>query len=282
MSMTNSMIRTATIAIYILTIVNAAIAQTPNPANKQVKANIALGIGYYQDRKLTIALESFEKALKLDPGNTVAELYRGATYALLINSGIQDRKNSENAARAVASFQKVLAKDPNNLPALVGMGSIYFVTHDISRSIEYNLRAAKRDYRNPEAFSVVGYLDLILVQDASSSLSPAEKAKRIAEGLANFDKALALDATLADEMTFKSLLTLEKAKLAADPAEVSQLTDKAAQLKNHALDLRQTYSQSLRGRDRSVQMPDGVILSFSGPALVAPTPPTSFPVFGIP
>ena len=170
------------------------------------------------------------------------------------------------------SFQKVLVRDPNNLAALVGMAGVYFVTHDISNSLEYDLRAAKRDSRNPDAFSVVGYLDWILVQDQSRPLPPAEKAARIAEGPACFDKALALDTTLADEMTFKSLLTLEKAKLTEDIDQVRQLTMQASQFENQAVALREKYPQPFRGGDRIIRTPDGVVLLFAGPAVIAPSP----------
>src|SRR6195256_2156555 len=100
------------------------------------------------------------------------------------------------------------------------------------------MKYAQMDSNNPVPYYAIGSLDWLIVYDKNNPPPEQEQGKGIDEGLANLDKALALNPDYDDAMTYKNLLYREKARLASNEEEKKKLTDQADEWFNKALETR--------------------------------------------
>ena len=105
------------------------------------------------------------------------------------------------------------------------------------------MKYAALDATNPVPFYAIGSLDWIIVFDKNNTDSKEEQLKTIDEGLANLDKALALNPEYEDAMTYKNLLYRQKADRTDDEAEKKKLTAMADDWFNKALETRKKNAE---------------------------------------
>ena len=86
-------------------------------------------------------------------------------------------------------------------------------------------------------------MDWIIVYDKNNPPPEEEQGKLIDEGLANLDKALALNPDYDDAMTYKNLLYREKARLASNEDDKKKLTDQADEWFNKSLETRKKNAE---------------------------------------
>ena len=188
-------------------------------AKLQARDNLNKGVRAFRDAHYESAVDFFKEAIRLDPELTNAELYLGTAYAQQFIPGAQSAENQKFADLAIETFSKVLQRDANNVTATGGLASIYQNTNQFQKAREFYLKNASLEPTNPLPFYAVGSVDWIMVFNKNNPPPLEEQAKLVEEGLSNLDKALALNPTYEDAMTYKNLLYREKARLSTDAQE---------------------------------------------------------------
>ncbi|MBI4472395.1 MAG: TonB family protein [Acidobacteria bacterium] len=199
--------------------------------------------GRYQD-----AIASFEEAVRLSPGWTVAELYLARAYLQQYVPGSQTAESQQIAQRAIERFESVLEKEPNNAAAVAGLASIYQNSGLLGKAREFHLRNAALNPLDAVAFYQVAAIDWILAANRKASELPAphERDGFIEEGLRYVDIALSIDPNFEDAMSYKNLLLREKAKWTTGAAEKSRLIGEADHWFNRALESRRNKQSARR------------------------------------
>lgn len=215
-------------------------------AKLQARDNLNKGVRAFRDAHYDSAIEYFKEAINLDPDLTNAELYLATAYAQQFIPGAQSEENQKYADLALQTFENVLKREPNNASAVAGLASIYQNTNQFDKAREYYLRNAQLDPTNPVPYYAVGSVDWIVVFNKNNPPPEEEQSKLIEEGLTYLDKALALNPEYDDAMTYKNLLYREKARLATDEDEKTQLIAQADEWFNKALETRKKNAEKQR------------------------------------
>ena len=201
-------------------------------AKLQARDNLNKGVRAFRDAHYENAVNYFKQAVQLDPDLTTAEIYLATAYSQQFVPGGRGEENDKNAQLAIETFQSVLKRDPNNVNAYAGLASIYqnlgtTDTKNLLKSHDYYMKYAQLDSTNPVPFYAIGTLAWLIVYDKNNPPPEEEQLKLIDDGLANIDKALALNPDYDDAMTYKNLLYREKARLADNEEDKKKLTDQA-------------------------------------------------------
>jgi tetratricopeptide (TPR) repeat protein len=212
-------------------------------AKLQARDNLNKGVRAFRDTHYENAVSFFKKAVELDPDLTTAEIYLGTAYAQQFVPNGRGEDNDKNAKLAIQTFEDVLKHDPANVNAVAGLASIYQNTQDLQKAHEYYVKYAQLDATNPVPYYAIGSLDWIIVYDKNNPPPPEEQGKLIDEGLANLDKALALNQDYEDAMTYKNLLYREKARLSDSEEDKKKLTAMADEWFNKALEARKRNAE---------------------------------------
>ena len=213
----------------------------------QARDNLNKGVRAFRDAHYDNAVNYFKQAVQLDPDLTTAEIYLATAYSQQFIPGGRGEDNEKNAQLAMQTFDNVLKRDPNNVNAIAGLASIYQNTNQFQKAREFYLKDASLDPTNPLPFYAVGSVDWIMVFNKNNPPPPEEQAQLIEEGLSNLDKALAINPTYEDAMTYKNLLYREKARLSNDQAEKTQLIAQADEWFNKALETRKANAAKAAG-----------------------------------
>jgi len=199
-------------------------AQTPD-ARTMARDAMNSGIAAFKSGNAQLAVDSFTRALELDPNLTDAELYRGAVYASLITV-----QNSEMSRKAVESFERVLQKQPNNEEATSRLATLYLGSGDASRARSLFMQLTKSSPQNVTAFYSLGVVDWTIAYNKADPLPETQRIAVINEGLQSLDTALALDPRHADAMTYRNLLLRQKAEITTDATERARLLSESARV----------------------------------------------------
>jgi tetratricopeptide (TPR) repeat protein len=216
-------------------------------AKLQARDNLNKGVRAFRDTHYENAVSYFKKAVELDPDLTTAEIYLGTAYAQQFVPNGRGEDNDKNAKLAIQTFEDVLKHDSANVNAVAGLASIYQNTQDLPKAHEYYMKYAQLDSTNPVPYYAIGSLDWIIVYDKNNPPPVEEQGKLIDEGLANLDKALALNQDYEDAMTYKNLLYREKSRLAANEEDKKKLTAQADEWFNKALETRKRNAEKKKG-----------------------------------
>jgi Tfp pilus assembly protein PilF len=217
-------------------------------AKLQARDNLNKGVRAFRDAHYENAVKYFKEAVELDPDLTTAQIYLGTAYAQQFVPGGRGEDNDRNAKMAIQTFEDVLKRDPNNVNAIAGLASIYQSigqsdTSQLQKSHDYYMKYAQLESNNPVPYYAIGSLDWIIVYNKNNPPPEEEQAKLIDEGLANLDKALALNPDYEDAMTYKNLLYREKARLADNEDDKKKLTALADEWFNKALETRKKNAE---------------------------------------
>lgn len=217
-------------------------------AKLQARDNLNKGVRAFREAHYENAVKYFEQAVQLDPELTTAEIYLATAYAQQYVPGGRGEDNAKNAQMAIQTFENVLKRDPSNVNAIAGLASIYQNlgqedTKNLRKAHDFYMKYAALDSTNPVPFYAIGSLDWLMVYDKNNPPPEDEQGQLIDEGLANLDKALALNPDYDDAMTYKNLLYREKARLSDSEEEKKKLTDLADEWFNKGLETRKKNAE---------------------------------------
>jgi tetratricopeptide (TPR) repeat protein len=217
-------------------------------AKLQARDNLNKGVRAFRDAHYENAVNYFKQAVELDPDLTTAEIYLATAYAQQYVPGGRGEDNEKNAQMAIQTFENVMKRDPNNVNAIAGLASIYQSlgqedTKNLRKAHDYYLKYAQLDSSNAVPYYAIGSLDWLIVFDKNNTDTKEDQIKVIDEGLANIDKALALNPDYDDAMTYKNLLYRQKADRADSPDDKKKLTDLADEWFNKGLETRKKNAE---------------------------------------
>jgi cytochrome c-type biogenesis protein CcmH/NrfG len=112
-------LRVSAILFFALT---ALLAQPVAPIDSRGWIN--KGVQEYKASRFQDAVESFQKAVNLDPNNATAHLYLATAWMSQYIPGAISPEHTDLANKAEAEFSRVLQIDPNNTTGLASMASL--------------------------------------------------------------------------------------------------------------------------------------------------------------
>ena len=245
--------------------------QAPTPAGAQ--GWIAEGLDAYKQGRFDRAIDAYEKAIGLDPGNVNAHLYLGTALMATYIPGVQLPDNASRAARARSEFLRVLELDSNNRMAMPYLANLSLQEasgiqdqeakfRKLDDARDWFVKVVGADPRNRDGWYSLGVIDWMKwypnlmaarikigmkpedpgpLSDAATRLDLRLKyGPLIEDGITSLNKALEIDPSYADAMAYLNLLIRERADLRDSPeeyrrdiAEAEQWFRKAIAAKQH-------------------------------------------------
>ena len=264
----------------------ALMAQQPT----DTRGWINQGVQAFKSARYDEAVTAFQKAVDLDPNFVTAHLYLGTAYMQQFIPGAVSPENSDLAFKAESEFQRVLMLDANNKVALASLASLQLNQKKWDEAKRWYDRLISVDPGNADAYYSEGFIDWSLwypeyakaraglgmrpeqpgplpegavKQDLKNRFTPV-----IEDGIANLQKALAINPMYDDAMAYMNLFIRERADLRSaaeyrgDIAEADQWVQRVLEVK------RQRAAQGtavMRNGDFSALTP--------APMVAAPPPP---------
>ncbi len=207
----------------------------------QLKARDQLnqGVRAFKVAKYAEAVEHFRAATDLDPTFPTARLYLATAFYSQYIPGAESPENMELARSAHSEYLKVLEQDPTNELALASIASLYFHQKKWPEAEEWYGKLIASNPQNKEGLYTLGVIAWTksfqkrMEARAKLGMKPedpgplkdkkireplaAELMPIINEGIANLEKALAVDAEYDDSMAYMNLLHRERADLQDSP-----------------------------------------------------------------
>lgn len=194
------------------------------------------GVQAFKNAQYEEAVNHFQTAIELDPKSEDAKLYLATAYSYQVVPNLDTPDNLALAQKAMDGFNAVLAKDPNDLAALKQIASISRNTKKLDEAKEYERKVIAIDPNDAEAYYTIGVVDwmqayknavTILAADGSTddgngnpkkSKGACEKLKAanttyVTEGLEALQKAVGINPTYEEAMTYLNLMNRRKADL---------------------------------------------------------------------
>ena len=194
------------------------------------------GVAAFKNAKYEEAEDHFQKALEIDPSYDNARLFLATTYSSQIVPNLTTPENLGVAKKATDLFQQILQKDPSNVTALKQIASIDRNTGHPDEAKEYEKKVIALAPNEAEAYYTVGVVDwlqayknandalhaenMIDKSDGNVKLSKPGCAKLadlntplVTEGDTYLQKAIDINPTYEEAMTYMSLMARRKADL---------------------------------------------------------------------
>ncbi len=205
---------------------------------KRLRANdeINKGVADFKNGRYESATNHFQAAVNIDPDNPNPRLYLATTYSSQIVPNLDTPDNKRFAQKALEGFQEVLAKDPSDVTANKQVASIYMNTGRPEQAKEYQKKVITLSPNDQEAYYTIGVVDwksaynnavavlgkesLTDKSDGNFKLSKsgcatltAENTPLVTEGMTYLQKAIDINPTYEEAMTYMSLMERRKADL---------------------------------------------------------------------
>jgi tetratricopeptide (TPR) repeat protein len=227
------------------------------------------GNQYYKGEKYLDALAHYQKGLEYDP--SLRQVWRsvGLCAMTLFKPGLETPENIKLADTAIDAFKKYLdaypedqkvqdfligvylnsnrfddvlnylgeqvKKNPGDMKSHKAIVNIYLRTKRIKEAFDWTSSHIPKDF---ESYHLVG----IYCWDKSyrdSSLTVPQRSEYIELGLGAETKAVELNADYYEALVYTNLLLREKAKVVIDLKERDALNDKADEVRNRAIAVRE-------------------------------------------
>lgn len=259
----------------LLLVATSMVAQTPEPTDARGWLN--LGVQAYRNGQYSAASEDFRRVVGLDPSNINARLYLATSYMTMYVPGVNSPENNTYAEQARAEFQRVLELNPNEKTALASLASLSYQEaqglssrddklRKLDESRDWNLRLQAIDPENKQTYYTLGVIDWLkwyppyMQERMRLGMRPetpgplpdanarqrlnAEYGQLIADGIANLDKALAIDPQYDDAMAYMNLLIRQRADLRDTKSDYELDIQAADAWVKKALDTKRTKALS--------------------------------------
>ena len=229
------------------------VAQTPEPGDARGWMN--RGVQAYRNAQYAEAVEDFRRAIEIDPSNMNARLYLATAYMTMYVPGVDSPENRDHAERTRAEFLRVLELNPNDKTALASLASLSYQeaqglanrddkVRKLDESRDWNQKLLAVDPQNKEAYYTLAVIDWVkwypAYMEARAQLGmgvkdpgpfpdgdvrrrlEAEYGQVLEDGIANLNKALAIDPEYDDAMAYMNLLIRQRADLRLTKDEYKQ------------------------------------------------------------
>ena len=240
---------------------SAVWAQDPNESRNILNQ----GVQAFRQARYADAIQSFQRAVELDPSFVPARLYLATACFQQFIPGNDTPENTQNAARAEDGFVQVLALDPGNQTALLSLASLDLSRKRWDDAQRWYERALAVDPNNADVYYSLGFIawskwyppysearqrlgmrpeapgplpDPVMRADLSSRFGSVIEA-----GIANLQKALQLNPQYGDAMAYMNLLIRERADLRDTADEWRRDTAEADQWVQTALEIKKLKAQ---------------------------------------
>jgi Flp pilus assembly protein TadD len=120
---------------------------------------LKLGVAAYKNNQYEEAMQHFQKATELDPGNVNAHLYLATTYVSQFIPGVDSDDNNETAESAIVQYQKVLdlnATTDQKVNSAKGIAYVYLNMKNWDEARKYYQMASDLDPNDPENYYSMG------------------------------------------------------------------------------------------------------------------------------
>ena len=206
-------------------------------ANNQINK----GVAAFKNARYEEAEDHFQQAISMDPDNPNPRLYLATTYSSQVVPNLDSPENKKIAQKALDGFQDVLKRDPSNVNALKQIASIDRNTGKPDEAKQYEKKVIALAPDDAESHYTVGVdwlqayktattaLQAEGLQDKSDGnfkLSKAGCAKLVglntplvSEGTEYLQKAIDINPTYEEAMTYMSLMARRKADLECGNAD---------------------------------------------------------------
>ena len=202
----------------------------------QSRDQLTKGVQSFKNARYEEAVNHFQNAIALDPNSADAKLYLATAYSYQVVPNLDTPENLAIAQKALDGFNAVLAKDPNDLTALKQIASINRNIKKFDTAKEYEKKVIALDPNDAEAYYTVGVVDWMLAYkntvtilaadgltddgngNAKKSKGACQKLQQantdlVNEGLQYLEKAVSINSTYDDAMTYLNLTNRQKANL---------------------------------------------------------------------
>jgi hypothetical protein len=211
------------------------------------------GVQAFKNARYEEAVDHFQTAIKLDPTSEDAKLYLATAYSYQVVPNLDTPENMALAQKALNGFEAVLAKNPNDLTALEQIASIDRNIKKMDDAKLYERKVIALDPNNAEAYYTIGVVDWMqayknavgilaadgLTDDGNGNVKKTKGACQklqeantalVTEGLDVLQKAVSINPTYEEAMTYLNLMARRKADLecgddAARKADLAQADD---------------------------------------------------------
>ena len=205
---------------------------------KQLQARDQLnkGVQAFKNAKYEEAVNHFQTAINDDPSYPQAKLYLATAYANQVVPNLDTPDNLELAHKAIDGFQAVLATKPDDLTSLKQIASISRNIKKMDDAKLYERKVIAIDPNDAEAYYTIGVVDWMaayksavailaadgLTDDGNGNVKKSKGACQklvdantapVTEGLDVLEKAVSINPTYEEAMTYLNLMNRRKADL---------------------------------------------------------------------
>jgi len=117
------------------------------------------GINAFKAGRYETAIDFFQNAVKLDPDDSMAQLYLATAYSYQVVPNLDTPENLKTAQKALDGFNKVLAQNPNDLGALRQVASIHRNIKQYDQAIADEKKVISLDPTDSEAYYTIGNIE---------------------------------------------------------------------------------------------------------------------------
>ncbi len=207
------------------------------------------GVRAFKGGEFESAVEHFKQSIEHDPDLLTARVYLAIAFASQFVPGSPDEQNVQFARTAIGEFEKVLEVEPGNLTALGYIASLYYglsgseqsdqgIREFFDKAKEFRRRLIEVDPQNPENYYSIGVIDWTLAFKANMAkraelgLRPDvplprrslrqladENSALVEEGSEMLEKAIEINPTYIDAISYLNLMYRQKADIVATSQE---------------------------------------------------------------
>ncbi len=224
------------------------------------------------------AVESFQKAVDLNPNDVTARLYLATAWMSQYVPGADAAENVEIADKAEAQLRQALEMEPHNAVGLSSLASLMYQRAMGIADQEQKLRKLEEaaseyeklieaDPSNKQGYYSLGVIDWVkwyaawMRTRADLGMKPEEPgplpdparqdlklqyAATIEHGISNLEKALQIDPQYSDAMAYLNLLIRERADLAGSPEQYRSEVETADHWVQKALETKKLQASANR------------------------------------
>jgi tetratricopeptide (TPR) repeat protein len=202
----------------------------------KARDQLTKGVQAFKNAQYEEAVNHFQKSIALDPNYEDAKLYLATAYSYQVVPNLQTPENLAIAQKARNGFLEVLAKDPNDLTALKQIASIDRNIGKLNEAKTDEEKVISLAPNEAEAYYTVGVVDWMqayknaitilaadgLTDDGNGNVKKSKGACQkladangalVADGLQHLQKAVEINPTYDDAMTYLNLTYRRKADM---------------------------------------------------------------------